>query len=60
MSPGYVIEKHISTVETAIYDINTDKILWTTLTEMKGNVVPEAIKSYLKTIGKALEESELF
>ena len=60
MSPGYVIEKHISTVETAIFDIDTDKILWTTLTETKGNVVPEAIKSYLKTIDKALKESELF
>jgi len=60
MTPGYTTETYISTVETAIFDITTDKILWTTLTKTKGNVVPEAIKDYLQTINKSLAESELF
>ncbi len=60
MTPGYTIENYISTVETAIFDIATDKVLWTTLTTTKGNVVPEAIKDYLLTINKSLAESGLF
>jgi hypothetical protein len=59
-TPGYTTETYISTVETEIFDIATDYILWTTLTETKGNVVPEAIKDYLQTIDKSFVESELF
>jgi hypothetical protein len=59
-TPGYTIENLISRVETAIFDIATDKILWSTVTETKENVVPVAINSYLKTIDKSLEESGLF
>ncbi len=59
-TPGYTTETYISMVETAIFDIATDKILWTTLTKTKGNVVPEAIKDYLQVIKKSLVESGLF
>ena len=60
MAPGYATVNYISTVETAIYDIAADKLLWSTITETKGNVPDEAIRSYLNTIEKPLEESELF
>jgi len=59
-TPGYVTEDYVSTVETAVFDIDSDKILWTTITETKGNSAPKAIDSYLKTIDKALDASGLF
>ena len=59
-TPGYVIEKYISTVETVIFDIATDKILWSTVTKTRENVVSKAIESYLKTIDTSLADSELF
>lgn len=59
-TPGYVIENYISTVETAVFDIATDKILWSTVTTTKENDVSEAIKSYLKTIDTSLHDSGLF
>lgn len=59
-TPGYTIEKYISTVETAIFDMATDKILWSTVTQTKGNVIPEAVKSYLETINTSLAESGRF
>lgn len=59
-TPGYTIEKHLSTVETAIFDMGTDKVLWSTVTQTRGNVIPEAVKSYLETIDTSLKESGLF
>lgn len=59
-TPGYIIENYISTAETVIFDIDSDKVLWSTVTETRENVVPEAISSYLKTIDTSLVESGLF
>ncbi len=59
-APGYVTENYISTVETVIYDIATDKVLWSAITETRENTPPKAIASYLETLGKALQESGLF
>jgi hypothetical protein len=59
-TPGYTTEDYISTVETAIYDIANDRILWTSVTETRENTVPGAINSYLKAIDKPLKESGLF
>ncbi len=59
-TPGYVIEKYISTVETVLFDITTDKVLWSTVTTTRENVVSKAIASYLKTIDTSLAESGLF
>ncbi|MGW8311928.1 MAG: hypothetical protein ACWGOL_01705 [Desulfuromonadales bacterium] len=58
--PGYTTADYISTVETAIYDIATDKIIWSTVTETRENTVPGAINSYLKAIDKSLTASGLF
>jgi hypothetical protein len=58
--PGYTTENYISTVETAIYDIATDKIIWSTVTETRENSVQGAINSYLKAIDKSLMASGLF
>jgi len=60
LSPGYTIENYTSTVETVVYTLATDKILWGTVTDTKENVVPKAIDSYLKTIDKSLAASGLF
>jgi hypothetical protein len=60
INPEYVTENYISYVETAIYDIDTDKVLWTTLTETREGSVPQSIDSYLKTISKSLMDSGLF
>ena len=59
-TPGYVIEKYISTVETVLFDIATDKILWSTVTTTRENIVAKAIESYLKTIDSPLADSGLF
>ena len=59
-APGYVTENYISTVETVIYDIATDKVLWSAITETRENVPSKAIASYLETISKSLQESGLF
>jgi hypothetical protein len=59
-TPGYLTENYISTVETVIYDIATDKILWSAITETRENVPSKAIASYLETISKSLQESGLF
>ncbi len=59
-TPGYVIEKYISTVETVIFDIATDKVRWSTVTTTKENIVSKAIESYLKTIDTSLTDSKLF
>jgi len=59
-NPGYTTENYISTVETAIYDIDSDKIIWTAVTETRENTVPAAINSYLKAIDKSLTASGLF
>ena len=59
-TPGYFTENYISTVETVIYDIATDKVLWSAITETRENVPSKAIASYLETIGKSLQESGLF
>ena len=59
-APGYVTENYISTVETVIYDIATDKVLWSAITETRENTPSKAIASYLETIGKALQENGLF
>lgn len=58
--PGYVTENYISTVETVIYDIATDKVLWSAITETRENQPSKAIASYLETISKSLQESGLF
>jgi hypothetical protein len=60
LAPGYNIENYTSTVETAIYSIPTDRILWATVTDTKENAVPKAIDSYLKAIDKSLAASGLF
>ena len=60
MDPGYVTENYVSTVETAVYDFATDKILWSTVTETRENTVDGAIRSYLKAIVKPLSDSGLF
>jgi hypothetical protein len=60
MAPGYVTENYISTVETAIYDIATEQVLWSMITETRENEVPKAIASYLATISKSLADSGLF
>jgi len=59
-APGYVTENYISIVETVIYDIATDKVLWSAITETRENVPYKAIASYLETISKSLQESGLF
>ena len=59
-APGYCTENYISTVETVIYDIATDKVLWSAITETRENTPSKAIASYLETIGKALQENGLF
>ena len=59
-APGYFTENYISTVETVIYDISTDKVLWSAITETRENTPSKAIASYLETIGKALQENGLF
>ena len=58
--PGYVTENYISTVETVIYDIATDQVLWPAIMETRSNQPSKAIESYLETIGKSLQESGLF
>lgn len=60
MAPGYVTENYISTVETAIYSIATEKILWSTITETREGSASKSIESYLKTINTSLAESGLF
>jgi hypothetical protein len=59
-TPGYVTSEYVNTVETAIFDLETDQIRWTALTETPGTEIKPAIESYLQTIGKALAASKLF
>ena len=60
LSPGYSIENYTSTVETVVYSLATNKILWGTVTDTRENAVPKAIDSYLKTIDKSFATSGLF
>ena len=59
-APGYFTENYISTVETVIYDIAADKVLWSAITETRENQPSKAIASYLETISSSLQESGLF
>jgi len=59
-TPGYTTEYNISTVESTIFNPNTKKRVWSTLTQTSETTVPDAINSYIKAIRSPLKSSGLF
>ena len=59
-SPGYTIEYDISTVETNIFSIKNEKLVWSAITETSESSVVKAINSYIDEIAKQLADSRLF
>jgi hypothetical protein len=59
-TPGYTTQYNISTVESAIFNTDTKKRVWSTITQTSETSVPSAINSYIKAIGNPLKSSGLF
>ena len=59
-TPGYTTQYNISTVESTIFNTNTEKRVWSTITQTSETTVPDAINSYIKAIGNPLKSSGLF
>ena len=59
-TPGYSTEYNISTVETTLFSTATNKRVWSTVTDTTETSVNKAINSYIKVIGKTINESGLF
>lgn len=58
--PDFIADKKIAMVETAIFNVETQKLVWSALTKTTENSIPNLIKSYRKAIGSKLKSSELF
>ena len=54
-----VVDKTIAKVETVIFNVDTKKRVWTSLTETKDKTAPDIIDSYTKAIVKQLKSSGL-
>lgn len=59
-TPGYTTQYNISTVESTIFNTNTEKRIWSTLTQTSETSIPAAIDSYIQAIGNPLRSSGLF
>lgn len=59
-TPGYSTEYSVSTVETAFFDIATNRRVWSTITATTETREAAAINSYLAAISKPIRESGLF
>jgi hypothetical protein len=49
--PGYVTMDNFFTVETLIYDVKNDKLLWAAVTQTKN---PKRVDNFLKDLGSAV------
>ena len=54
-----VVDNTIAKVETVIFNVVTEKRVWTSLTETKDTTAPDIIDSYIKAIGNQLKSSGL-
>jgi hypothetical protein len=58
-SQDIIVDNKIAKVETVIFNVDTKKRVWTSLTETKDTTVPDIIDSYNKAIIKQLKSSGL-
>jgi hypothetical protein len=54
-----VVDNMIAKVETVIYNVDTKKHVWTSLTETKDTTVPDIIESYNKALVRQLKSNGL-
>jgi len=59
-TPGHTTEYSISTVETNVFDAESEKPVWSAVTETAETSVTKAIDSYVKAIAEPLRASGLF
>jgi hypothetical protein len=59
-TPGHTTEYSISTVETNLFDADSEQPVWNALTETSETSVTKAINSYVKAIADPLRASGLF
>ena len=61
-SPGYVAEDHIYKIETNLYDVGTDKLAWSGLTETtlsSGNAPETEVKPLITLLMTEMEKKKL-
>ena len=58
--PDFVVDQKIAMVETVIFNVDTEKRVWSAMTKTTETSAPDAIDSYRKAIGNQLKSSGLF
>jgi len=58
-SQDIVVDNKIAKVETVIYNVDTKKRVWTSLTETKDTTAPDIIESYNKALVRQLKSNGL-
>jgi len=59
-APGYMVDFDIFTIETNLYDVASSELVWSGLSEtFDPRTVDRAIRSYTRTMVKALDQTEL-
>ena len=59
-TPDYEIDQKIALVESIIFNVDKEKLVWSATTKTTEESVPAAIRSYRDAIGKQLKSSGLF
>jgi hypothetical protein len=58
--PDFIIDNKMAIIETVIFNVETEKLVWSAMTKTTETSTPNAIKSYRKAIGNQLKSSRLF
>ena len=59
-TPGYTVEQKILYVETQLYDVKTEQLVWSVMTEtLVGDTAESEVKGFVKVIMKSLTEKGL-
>src|SRR5262245_41946843 len=61
-SPGYVAEDHVYRIETNLYDVQNDKLVWSGLTETtlsSGSAPDSEVKPFIDLIAYNMEKSKI-
>jgi hypothetical protein len=59
-APDFVVDQKMAMVETVIFNVDTEKPVWSAITKTTETSIPDIIYSYRKAIGKQLKSSGLF
>jgi len=60
-NPGYVVQDEYAVVQTNLYDLKTDKLIWTAATEtwITGDYSDSLIREYTEVIGDSLARQKV-